>query len=306
MLLTARAMSKLDTDTKAARDDALAALKLEGRLVPAALVAAKALFREGNLRKGASILERIWKEEPHPDIARLYVRARGGDSAVDRLKRAKRLESLRSNNAVALAAVAEAALEARELPLARVKAEAAARLAPTESVFLLLADIEEADTGDESRMRHWMAQALRSPRDPAWTADGVTSPSWLPVSPVSGRLDAFEWKAPPSQLSGSIEDGHLSADEAIRSLPPVSAAQHAPAREAPGATSADSAPTIVEAEREPEIKVPERKETVAMPAKSKEPISDEEADPFFGRPPDDPGVRERASEESSKANFRLF
>ncbi|GCA53236.1 heme biosynthesis protein HemY [Sinorhizobium meliloti] len=320
VLLTARAMERLDADPKSARDDAQAALKLDDRLVPAALVAAKALFREDNLRKGASILERMWKSDPHPDIARLYVRARGGDSTLDRLKRAKKLESLRSNNAVALATVAEAALDARELALARSKAEAAARLEPRESIFLLLADIEEADTGDEGRIRHWMAQALKSPRDPAWTADGVTSPVWLPVSPVSGRLDAFEWKAPPSQIAAATEDGHLNPDQAIRSLPPVATVLR-PAEEPASERTVEAAPPAereqtdrerAEGERdekeraEPEkaITVPDRKEPAASPAKDKD--AEEAPDPFFGRPPDDPGVREPAAAERTTANFRLF
>ncbi|ASY70806.1 HemY protein [Sinorhizobium fredii CCBAU 83666] len=311
VLLTARATGKLEADPKAARDDALAALKLDDRLVPAALVAAKALFREDNLRKGASVLERIWKQDPHPELARLYVRARGGDSAVDRLKRAKRLETLRGNNAVSLTTVAEAALEARELALARTKAEAAARLAPSESIFLLIADIEEADTGDEGRIRHWMAQALRSPRDPAWTADGVTSPTWLPVSPVSGRLDAFEWKEPPSPLAGTTEEGRVSVDEAIRSLPPVAPEQQVLVREAPVTPKAEESRPVLEAERPiptpTPITVPERKESAAPPSKSEENVAeDEEAAPFFGRPPDDPGVRDRAVEDGNKASFRLF
>lgn len=318
VLLTARGMTKLEGDVKGARDDALAALKLDEHLVPAALTAAKALFREDNLRKGTSILEKNWKHEPHPDVARLYVRARGGDTAVDRLKRARKLEALKPNNAVAMAAVAEAALEARELLLARTKAEAAARLDPTESIFLLLADIEEADTGDEGRIRHWMAQALKSPRDPAWTADGVTSSTWLPVSPVSGRLDAFEWKAPPHTLSATVDHDQSNADEAIRSLPAVVEAHvHQPA---PAARRSET-PVILEAEREeprpaPQpIKVAERK--APEPVADKPPVKAEKEegangehrpDPFFGRPPDDPGVRDPAAGEKApeKTTFRLF
>ncbi|MDX1137114.1 heme biosynthesis protein HemY [Sinorhizobium medicae] len=321
VLLTARAMEQLEADPKSARDDARAALKLDDSLVPAALVAAKALFREDNLRKGASILEKMWKLDPHPEIARLYVRARGGDSALDRLKRAKRLETLRGNNAVSLATVAEAALEARELALARTKAEAAARIDPRESIFLLLADIEEADTGDEGRIRYWMSQALRSPRDPAWTADGVTSPSWLPVSPVTGRLDAFEWKAPPARLPAATEEGYLNPDAAIRSLPPVATVPR-PATEPETESAVDAAPPAERVEAEPEkaITVPDPNETVAPPAgdpNRKEPVpavaspakgkdSEEAPDPFFGRPPDDPGVREPASTEQNTGNFRLF
>src|SRR5436305_14243433 len=45
-----------------------------------------------------------------------------------------------------------------------------------------------------------MARALNAPRDPAWTADGIVSDRWLPVSPVSGRLDAFQWRVPVAEV----------------------------------------------------------------------------------------------------------
>lgn len=226
VLLTARAMDHFDADPASARDDGLAAIKLAPGLVPAAMIAAKALFREDNLRKGSKILETIWKDTPHPDVADLYVRARLGDSVSDRLKRAQRLESLKPHNAESLFAVARAALDAKRYDLARQKAAAAARLQPREGVFLLLADIEEAETGDQGRIRHWLSQALRAPRDPAWTADGYVSDTWEPVSPVSGTLDAFEWKVPLEQLSGPLldhETASASVDKAISTLPPLPA-----------------------------------------------------------------------------------
>lgn len=335
VLLTARAQAKLESDPKGARDDAQAALKLSGDLVPAGLIAAKALFREDNLRKAASILEKLWKQEPQPELAEMYVRARSGDSALDRLKRAKKLESLRPNNAVSLAAVAQSALEARELSLARTKAEAAARLQPNEGIFLLLADIEEADTGDDGRIRHWMNQALKSPRDPAWTADGVTAPEWLPVSPVSGRLDAFEWKQPIAQVSGPVEDGTTDvADDAISSLPPIAIAQQKPVEqekkktasepkpeterpaalaEAPAHVVADpDKPNVVEEVIKP-VAVPGPIGSVVVPQAvkvEKKPVlvgnKDEPVvEPFFGRPPDDPGVRDDKT-PVEKSNFKLF
>lgn len=321
VLLTARASEKLEADPKGARDDAQAALKLAEDLVPAGLIAAKALFREDNLRKAASILEKLWKQDPHPEVARLYVRARSGDSAADRLKRANKLEALRPNNAVALATVAESALEARELPLARAKAEAAARIQPNEGIFLLLADIEEADTGDDGRIRHWMNQALKSPRDPAWTADGVTAPEWLPVSPVSGRLDAFEWKQPVAQIAGPVEEGTVdAADEAIRSLPPVAIAHQRPEPEPQperAATPAKTRAVVETAEKSGEvavqtIAVPAPTESVIVPQTVKvepkpKPVKTDETtvEPFFGRPPDDPGVRD-GSKPLEKSTFRLF
>ncbi|MGO7193026.1 heme biosynthesis protein HemY, partial [Rhizobium brockwellii] len=79
--------------------------------------------------------------------------------------------------------VAQAALDAQEFAKARAKELAAARMQPLEAAYLLLADIEEDETGDQGRVRHWLAQALKAPRYPAWVADVFVSDNWLPVSP---------------------------------------------------------------------------------------------------------------------------
>ena len=327
VLLTAKANDRLEGDPKGARDDATAALKLAKDLVPAAVIASKAWLHEDNVRKAASVLDAVWKINPHPEIARAYVRARSGDSTQDRLKRAEKLEAMRPNNAESLLAVAAAALDAQDFKKARAKAEAAARMEARESVYLLLADIEEAETGDQGRVRHWMAQALRAPRDPAWVADGFVSERWLPLSPVTGRLDAFEWKVPFGQLEGPVEEGSVVADQAIASLPPVvvqkSASKPAPAT-APkpviepavvAKTEAAAKPIIVQPK--PVVEEPKqvrKQEAVAAktPAPAnvqqkteKQPENDAEPVPFFGRPPDDPGVKDQSAAESP-TRLRLF
>ncbi|MCX8999254.1 heme biosynthesis protein HemY [Rhizobiaceae bacterium BDR2-2] len=295
VLLTAKARDAAEKDPAIARDNAVQALKIDKGFVPAALVAAQAYVREDNLRKAASVLEQAWKIDPHPEIAALYVRVRGGDSALDRLKRAERLQSLRPNHVESLFAVASAALAARDLVKARDKAMAAARLEPRESVFLLLADIEEAETGDEARIRHWMAQALKAPRDPAWVADGAVSEHWLPVSPVTGKLDAFEWKVPFGQLSGPVEEGSVSAAEAaFASLPPV---RPAPASEKPEPAPAPAPPPKAaqapppKPQAEPVIIKPD---PILAPAASTT-VTDRKGEvvPFFGHAPDDPGVKKQ-------------
>ncbi len=303
VLLTARAGARLEsqTDPKAARDDALAALKIDENFVPAGLIAAKAYLREGNLRKASNILERLWRANPHPDVARLFVHSRTGDSALDRLKRAEKLEALHPNNAETLFAVAQAALDAREFKVARPKAEAAARLAPCERAYLLLADIEDAETGDQGRIRHWMNQALKAPRDPAWTADGVTSPEWLPVSPVTGKLDAFEWKTPVSEWHAPIEDGAVNpADEAIRTLPPVAIADRA-AASPPAKPPKPAGEITLKPEAGPQA-------TEKPAAGGRAATAADEPKPFFGGLPDDPGVKSDAQREAGTAggSFRIF
>lgn len=293
VLLTAKAIDQLDGDPVLARENALNALKLAKDLVPAATTAARALLREDNLRKAGSVLENAWKLEPHPDIARVYIRARSGDGAMDRMKRAERLEHLKPNNVESLLIVAEMALEAHDFNKARAKAEAAARMRASERVFLLLADIEDAETGDQARIRYWMAQALKAPRDPAWVADGQVSEKWLPYSPISGKLDAFEWKVPYAQLSGAIEDGTvISGAAALADLPALAKSEPQPTQ--PVAAHE----TVRVVTPKPLPTAPEQK--AANGAKDVSP------DPFFGRPPDDPGVRKPDNTADEKARLNLL
>ncbi len=65
-LLTAKAMATLNVDHAHARTMALEANKLAPDLVPAAVVAAQALFTDGEVRKGSKILEAAWKRFPLP------------------------------------------------------------------------------------------------------------------------------------------------------------------------------------------------------------------------------------------------
>ncbi|MBB4003783.1 MAG: heme biosynthesis HemY N-terminal domain-containing protein [Aurantimonas endophytica] len=205
VLLTAKAMGAAEGDPETARTAGVEAHKLAPDLVPAGLVAAQALFRLGDLRRGSKILETSWVNNPHPEIAEAYVHARPGDSADDRLKRAQKLHGLRAGHVEAEISLARAALDAGDLKLARSSALAAVEAEPRESVYLLLADIEEEDTGEVGRVREWLARAIRAPRDPAWTADGMVAEHWAPISPVTGRLDAFQWKVPVERIGA--EDG---------------------------------------------------------------------------------------------------
>jgi len=204
VLLTARALGAEDSDRDAARTFAVDAAKLAPGLVPAAALAGRLLAEAGETRKAGKIVEAAWKANPHPDLAETYAHLRLSDSARDRLGRIERLAREPAGHVEGALAVARAALDAREFATARA-ALAPLTAAPTQRVAMLMAELEKLEHGDEGRAREWMARALRAARDPAWTADGFVSDRWLPVSPVSGRLDAFQWKVPLAELDGPAE-----------------------------------------------------------------------------------------------------
>ncbi len=201
VLLTARALALQDIDRDGSRLAVLEAVKLAPDLVPAAALAGRRLAEAGEQRKAGNILTAAWKINPHPDIAAAYENLRPGDSARIRLARMQTLADKVPGQLEGAIAVARAALDAREFGLAR-SALAPYLSAPTRRVATLMAEIEETEHGDEGRVREWMSRAMRASGDPVWTADGVVSENWLPVSP-NGRLDGFEWKLPLAEIGVS-------------------------------------------------------------------------------------------------------
>lgn len=298
VLLTAKAMSLLDTDLPAAKQAGVEADRLAPGFAPAAVVAARALFRQNDIRKGSKILETAWKAEPHPEIAELYIRARPADAALDRLARAQRLQSLKQNNPDSSLAVARAALDAGEYGTAREEAEAAIRMRLSESAYLLLADVEEAETGDQGKVRQLLGKAMRAPRDPAWVADGFVSERWAPSSPVTGKVDAFEWRVPVERLGQLIEQ-----DEG------VSLAAARAAIEAPKTPTVGPVADIVDIEPEPTVAPPDAIAAETRPLEvAAASAVDGVIDGEQGRPvrlPDDPGVTPEEAEQAQR-RFRLF
>ena len=241
VLRVARAMEIEDRDPEAARDLAMEAHKLAPELVPAAVVAARLATRLGDPKRATRVLETTWKIEPHPDIAGAYMDVRSGESGRDRLKRVSHLAKIRANHIEGRLAIARAAIDAQDWPAAREELKGILATQPTGRAFVLMAEVEEAEHGDIGRARDWLSRAVRAPRDPAWTADGYVFDHWEPVSPISGRLDAFEWKVPVDRLE-AVDDG---AEEvaAIRDVSPAAtggqaipagAAEDAPPREGAG------------------------------------------------------------------------
>jgi len=215
VLLAGRALDLEDGSPDDARDLAADAQRLAPDLVPAAVISGRISSRLGDIRKATKVLETAWKQAPHPEIADAYAHVRAGDSARDRLKRIRHLITQRANHREGTLALAQAALDAQEFELARETLTPLLKSASSQRACLMMADLEESQHGDDGRVREWLARAVNAPRDPAWTADGITAVAWAPISPVSGRLDAFEWKVPvepETPLAQSpIDDALLAA-----------------------------------------------------------------------------------------------
>ncbi len=283
VLLTADAMGRAEREPEAALARAQEAIKLSPDLVPAVSLAARLLSRKGDFRRASKTVEAAWKLAPHPELADAYVHVRPGDSVRDRLIRAERLHSMRQSAAEGRVAVAEAALGARDFDRAKSVLAPLLEGRPPVSVCLLMADLAEADETAHGSVREWLARASRAPRDAAWIADGVISDRWAPVSPITGRLDAFVWGAPVEQIALSERD-EMRAERAAAAALPASDDVIADVDE-PETAFNEPEPTVsaskqaagptahVENEAEPERDAPEM-EAVADPAPERAPAGE--------------------------------
>src|SRR5438128_4296038 len=208
VLLTARALELEKVDRDLSRESAMEAVKLAPTLVPAAVLAAKFESEAHQVRRAMRLVEAAWLAQPHPDLADAYSHVKLGDSARQRLVRLETLAAKAPGHIEGALAIARAAIDASEFTKAR-EALAPFIAQPTQRVALLMAEIERTEHGDSGRARAWTLRAVRALHDPAWTADGYVSDRWRPVSPVTGRLDAFKWQTPlaalPSDKHATVE-----------------------------------------------------------------------------------------------------
>jgi HemY protein len=208
VLDTALAMECELTDPERAIKLLRAAVKKAPDLIPATALLGRLLSRKGELRSGSKLIEAAYAKSPHPDLAQAYVDMRLGDSSGDRLSRAKTLARCAPDDPESAIMIAQAALGARDFVTARAAMTPliAEGQRPTARMCLIMAELEQREHDAQGLVREWLSRGSRAPRDAVWVADGHWSKKWVPVSPVTGKLDAYRWLQPKEVLSGPIEE----------------------------------------------------------------------------------------------------
>lgn len=313
VLLTARALELETGDRDLSRESVMEAIKLAPTLVPGAVLASRFQSEAHQIRRAMKIIEAAWLAQPHPDLADAYAHVKLGDSARQRLVRVETLASKVPGHIEGALAIARAAIDAAEFTRAR-EALAPFTADSTQRVAMLMAEIERTEHGDSGRARAWTMRAVRALHDPVWTADGYVSDRWRPVSPVTGRIDAFQWQTPlaalPSDRASTIETEILR--ETVLAPPPAmpKPVVPVPAEVAPSAPAqdiavepegpaqpepvADAAPEPTEAPPLPKpapVPPPLFRDRSDIASAAKPAVAIPAVIPIV-RPPDDPGVDE--------------
>lgn len=262
VLLTAEALALEQADPLVARELAQEAVRLAPTLVPAAACAGRLMGAAGELKKAAKVVEAAYAANPHPELAEVEAHLRPGDAALDRLKRVRLLVAKAPHHPESAVALARACLDAHEYGEARKTLQPLLE-APTQRVCLLMAELEAGENGDIGKAREWTARAVNAARDPAWIADGVIADQWQPISPVTGKLDAFTWTVPPGVASTPVlEHG---AERVMAAIAAVRASEQARVQAAEAEAQAEAQARALEAALAAEPEMPASVEPTAQP-----------------------------------------
>jgi HemY protein len=161
-------------------------------------VLAERYLAAGRARAAVRILEQVWARAPRAELVALHARARDCRDDLARVKAAERLAALAPTHPESHLALARACLAARLWGEARrhlAAATSAAGGVATAGMARLMADIEDAETGDQAAARLWLARAADAPADAGWAcaACGTGHARWQAVCGHCGAFDRIGW-----------------------------------------------------------------------------------------------------------------
>jgi HemY protein len=191
-------------DTVAALSAAEQAARQAPDWLPAIINLAEVLAKTAHKRAAARVIERAWKQHPHPQLA-LIARMQVPDS----LEAFRLVEHLcRTNQMLAESriALAEAALAADIWGEARRQLTAAVTEGvATQTVYKMLARLERSQHSDERTATSWLMKASEAPADSAWLCRscGGTHALWQPICSHCGAFDTIDWQGPSQKFAAS-------------------------------------------------------------------------------------------------------
>lgn len=181
-----------------AREAAIEANKMSPDLIPAAVIASRALVEKGDKKNAMRVLRKAWDARPHPDLAAAFAAIEPDESADARLRRFKPLLTTRPDDEETRLTRAELLLSAEDFKGARKALGNLAESHPTQRTLAILAAVERGTGAEDSAVRAILARALMASRGPQWCCDKcqAAQSEWNPVCRSCGGFDTLSWREP--------------------------------------------------------------------------------------------------------------
>ncbi|MBL6928402.1 MAG: heme biosynthesis protein HemY [Rhodospirillales bacterium] len=171
----------------------------EPGFIPAVVCMAGHLVDRSRAGRAATLIERAWSHNPHPDLVAVYCRARGADDPLEKVKVCERLAKSNPDHPESHLTIAAAALEAKLWGEARRHLENAVGVDASARVCRLMAELEESEHANAQAAREWLVRASKADPDPAWVCGdcGNAVSEWTALCANCDTFAGFSWITPP-------------------------------------------------------------------------------------------------------------
>lgn len=184
------------------------AQRLDPGFMPSAERLAKGYADLQKRRAAVAVIERAWKENPHPDLVPVWNSLAPANKPHDmaaRLRWFERLVALNPGHVESQIAAAHAAIKDGLWGEAWQYLSAAEKLRPNARLYRLWAQMEEKTGHAESARRYW-EKAADAPGDKMWICSetGTVYERWSPLALPHGALNTIRWEDPRAPYSRSF------------------------------------------------------------------------------------------------------
>lgn len=207
----AAAAAEAETDPDRALKLARQAWLDDPSLAPAVLAYARRLRAAGRESRALAAVRHSWSIAPHPDLAEFALEP--VSEPLQRMQAAQRLTEANPEHAESRLLLARTALDAGLTGEARRHAEAAVAAGINQRrLWLLLAELEEAEGGDTEAGRLAQRDALRhaatAEPDPAWRCGAchTVHTSWHPCCPDCFTVGSLRWSTAPADAPRLLQE----------------------------------------------------------------------------------------------------
>jgi len=176
------------------------AYKYDASFLPTALWKADAHIENGKYRAATNTIEKAWKNNPHPELTRLWAKAyrpSKDNNSMARVRWFDKLLKFDEQSVEGLLAMASVMTQEELWGDARRHLERAEGIRPNVHLYKLWARLEEKATGNESAVREWLEKAADAPRERVWICSetGRVYNEWMPISD-QGLFNTIIWDFP--------------------------------------------------------------------------------------------------------------
>ena len=170
-------------------------LKNDPTFAPAIVFKAKLLYKKDKII-GLNFVKKSWKNYSHPDITDFLINIfsnKPKHELLSIIKSITKLDNDKYNNNYTLAKVA---LLAESWKLARQAINAIPEKEWTKSIYLMMADLEKKEHGDQNKSNIWYKKSQNASLDFTWgcTSCSYIANQWDLICPKCSSLDSIQWQ----------------------------------------------------------------------------------------------------------------